>query len=573
VTANAKKPAVVNVSAGAEIISTTIDDAVRNSIGYLLQVPYIIAAGNSSKDACTFTPARLGADTYVGAAVITVGATDPSNDFRWVSSNYGQCIDLFAPGVDIVSAGIGSDSDTSLPFSGTSQAAPHVAGVAARILEKRPNLSAASVWTAILWASDITNTWGWTFGVVNRGPGSPNVLLHYGSRDDGFNDGDPHLTTMDGVHYDFQSAGEFVALRDGNGLEIQTRQTAVSTTSALPDTYTGLPVCVSINTAVAARVGKYRVTYQPLSGGPDLQLSVDGVPTPLGPQGIDLGPDGRIKKPEGEGSSVEIDFPDGSVITMTPAWWAAQNKWWINLRVYGSRAADGIMGAVATDSWLPSLPDGTSLGPMPPTLHQRYIDLYKTFADRWRVTAATSLFDYAPGTSTATFTLDSWPPENPPCVAPGSPPATSLNEETAQNLCRAVIDKFRNANCLFDVMATGEPAFANAYLTSDRIEAASTQTSLDSNKNSSKSGDVVTFTASVAPIASSVTSVPRGAVQFLLDGSDIGTPVQLDAEGTAQLQTSVLGVGDHRVAARYLPEKGAQFFASQSFDKPHSVAP
>ena len=129
-----------------------------------------------------------------------------------------------------------------------------------------------------------------------------------------------------------RAPGEFVALRDGNGLEIQTRQTAVSTTSALPDTYTGLPVCVSINTAVAARVGKYRVTYQPLSGGPDLQLSVDGVPTPLGPQGINLGPDGRIKKAEGEGSSVEIDFPDGSVIIMTPAWWAAQNKWWINLR-------------------------------------------------------------------------------------------------------------------------------------------------------------------------------------------------------------------------------------------------
>ena len=56
-------------------------------------------------------------------------------------------------------------------------------------------------------------------------------MLHYGSRDDGFNDGEPHITTMDGVHYDFQSAGEFVALRDGNGLEIQTRQTAISTTN------------------------------------------------------------------------------------------------------------------------------------------------------------------------------------------------------------------------------------------------------------------------------------------------------------------------------------------------------
>ena len=206
---------------------------------------------------------------------------------------------------------------------------------------------------------------------------------------------------------------------------------------------------MSFNSAVAARVGKYRVTYQPLSGGPDLQLSVDGVLTPLGPQGIDLGPDGRIKKPEGEGSSIEIDFPDGTVIIMTPVWLAAQNKWSINLSVYGSRAVDGIMGALATDSWLPSLPDGTSLGPRPPTLHQRYLDLYKRFADRWRVTPATSLFDYAPGTSTDTFTLKSWPPENPPCDAPGSPLATPLNGETAQNLCRAVVDKFEKRQLRF----------------------------------------------------------------------------------------------------------------------------
>jgi hypothetical protein len=509
--------------------------------------------------------------------------------------NTGQCLNLFAPG-QIRSAGIFtldangqpvinngqkvvSDTDISV-YSGTSQAAPHVAGVAARILEKQ-KVSPASVLTAILWASNVCslppcgqglgNTINW-FGVGNSGPQSPNVSLHYGSRDDGYNDGDPHLTTMNGVHYDFQSTGEFVALRDGNGLEIQTRQAAVSTTSTLPDQYTGLPVCVSINTAVAARVGKYRVTYQPLSGGPDLQLSVDGVATPLGPQGINLGPDGRIKKAEGEGSSVEIDFPDGSVIIMTPAWWAAQNKWWINLRVYGSRAR-GIMGAVATDSWLPSLPDGTSLGPMPPTLHQRYIYLYKTFADRWRVTPATSLFYYAPGTSTATFTLNSWPPENPPCVAPGSPLATPLNEETAQNLCSAVVDKFKKANCVFDVMVTGEPAFANAYLTSDRIEAASTQTSLDGDQDSSKSGDVVTFTASITPIALSVTNVPSGTVQFIVDGSDFDKPVQLDAEGTAQLKTALLSVGDHRVAARYIPTKSVGFFPSQSFDKSHSVVP
>src|SRR5262249_39343922 len=78
--------------------------------------------------------------------------------------------------------------------------------------------------------------------------------------------GDPHITTVDGLTYDFQSAGEFVALRDSLGtLEIQTRQTPVATNgpgSAANNT-TGLSTCVSVNTAVAVRVGTHRVSYQP----------------------------------------------------------------------------------------------------------------------------------------------------------------------------------------------------------------------------------------------------------------------------------------------------------------------
>ena len=106
--------------------------------------------------------------------------------------------------------------------------------------------------------------------------------------------GDPHLTTVDRTNYDFQSAGEFVALRSVDGLEIQTRQTAVPTVSTVgPNPHTGLTTCVSLNTAVAARVGTHRVTYQPnLSGIPDpsgLQLRVDGALTTLGARGLDLG--------------------------------------------------------------------------------------------------------------------------------------------------------------------------------------------------------------------------------------------------------------------------------------------
>ena len=94
-------------------------------------------------------------------------------------------------------------------------------------------------------------------------------------------DGDPHITTLDGTHYDFQGAGEYVALRSGTGAEVQVRQAPIATTfNPGTNAYTGLATCVSLNTAVAARVGKHRVTYQPnLSGVPDptgLQLRVDG---------------------------------------------------------------------------------------------------------------------------------------------------------------------------------------------------------------------------------------------------------------------------------------------------------
>jgi lysyl endopeptidase len=105
--------------------------------------------------------------------------------------------------------------------------------------------------------------------------------------------GDTHITAANGVHYNFQGAGEFVSLRDPGGDEIQTRQTAVSTTFIGEDPYDGLTTCVSLNTAVAARVGEHRVTYEPdFSGTPDptgLQLRIDGVLTTLGLFGRELG--------------------------------------------------------------------------------------------------------------------------------------------------------------------------------------------------------------------------------------------------------------------------------------------
>lgn len=388
------------------------------------------------------------------------------------------------------------------------------------------------------------------------------------------NEGDPHITTVDGVHYDFQSAGEFVSLRDADGLQIQTRQTPVTTASVVgPNPHTGLTTCVSLNTAVAARVGKHRVTFEPnLSGVPDpsgLQLRVDGVLTTLGANGLDLGSSGRVLKSIGDG--IEIDFPDGTVLIVTPLFWTSQGKWYLNVNVFHTPAIEGIMGAIARGSWLPALPNGTSLGPRPAALHQRYVDLYQTFADAWRVTDKTSLFDYAPGTSTATFTLSGWPMENPPCDIPGNPPVKPLDPRIAQRLCRGVVDKNRNADCVFDVTVTGESGFAKIYALSQQIQAGSTTTIVTGDKDTTQVREAVRFTATVSLTRSRGRRVPTGKVRFFLDDDSVGSRVRLNLRGQATWKTKSLSAGSHRVVARYIPRKGSVFLPSQSAEKKHTV--
>ncbi|MCF3123622.1 S8 family peptidase [Streptomyces arenae] len=135
VTKNAKRPAVANMSLGGGA-SQVLDTAVRNSISS--GVTYTVSAGSSGQSggACDTSPARV-------PETIGVGATD-SGDRRASSSNYGACVSLFAPGVQIPSAW--KDSDTSsTTLSGTSMATAHVAGAAALHLAFRPTDTPAQV--------------------------------------------------------------------------------------------------------------------------------------------------------------------------------------------------------------------------------------------------------------------------------------------------------------------------------------------------------------------------------------------------------------------------------------------
>jgi len=389
-------------------------------------------------------------------------------------------------------------------------------------------------------------------------------------------EGDPHITTADGSHYDFQAAGEFVTLRDSDGAEIQTRQRAVSTNFIGTDQHDQLTTCVSLNSAVAARVGKHRVSWEPdLSGVPDpnsLQLRIDGALTTLGPQGRDLGAGGRVVPQAG--GAMEIDFPDGKTLLAIPQWWNSQSQWYLNVDVSHlgllsaeSSAGRGIAGPIVSESWLPALPNGASMGPMPGGLPDRYTALYKKFADAWRVNDKDSLFDYAPGTSTETFTNKEWPSQHSPCIVRGEKPQEPGSPALAAAACRQIKDKTRRADCVYDVIATGDLTFAKTYLATQRILAYSTTTTLTSGADPTQIGEWITFTASVVPNSSGATGLPSGSVQFAVDGVNEGAPVAVDAKGGAMWKTSQLKVGAHRITASYLPGGDSLFLSSTSLEK------
>jgi len=136
VTANAVKPAVANMSLGGSP-SQSLDDAVRNSVSR--GILYSLAAGNEGTDACNSSPARAGAGTNNG--IVTTAATNGSNqEASW--SNYGRCVDLWAPGVSILSTRKGGGTTT---MSGTSMASPHVAGTGALYLSSHTTTAPAQV--------------------------------------------------------------------------------------------------------------------------------------------------------------------------------------------------------------------------------------------------------------------------------------------------------------------------------------------------------------------------------------------------------------------------------------------
>ena len=151
-------PAVLNMSLGGGA-SKTMDDAVAAAVADGITV--VVAAGNSTDNACYYSPARE-------ASAITVAASDQSDNIAYFS-NFGSCVDIFGPGVTILSAGITSDT-AAATMSGTSMAAPHVAGVAAVYLGLNTSAPPSQVASALTASASVDRI---------TGPnGSPNKLAY-----------------------------------------------------------------------------------------------------------------------------------------------------------------------------------------------------------------------------------------------------------------------------------------------------------------------------------------------------------------------------------------------------------
>ena len=162
---NHQSPAVANMSVGLNGVSDAGDQAIRGTIAS--GVVFVAPAGNSGGDPSTLSPCRV-------QEAITVGGTD-SSDNRWLSSNYGPLVDLFAPAQDIAVAeiidanGIPSDSATKTN-SGTSLSAAYASGVAAIYLQGNPTASPAAVQQSMIDNSTVDK-------IINPGSRSPNRLL------------------------------------------------------------------------------------------------------------------------------------------------------------------------------------------------------------------------------------------------------------------------------------------------------------------------------------------------------------------------------------------------------------
>ena len=265
----------------------------------------------------------------------------------------------------------------------------------------------------------------------------------------GGSNGDPHLRTIDHDHlYNLQAPGEYVLLRSpDSSSDIQARQEPL----AGSESSTGM----TVNTAVAVRVGTHRVGVYAPGGTQVLNVHVDGNTVPL-TSSMTLSGGGTLQRTT---KGVEIDLPDGTVV------WAlfTGDRWGINIEVEPSapllKDGVGLLAPVPLGYSVPLLPDGTGMHVSANAVAQ-YDFRYQKLAPGWRVTDATSLFDYDAGKTTESYTVPGFLPEGgPPKPLPIAPAVL----DTSLTACAPVADVDLRDECVYDVGVTGDQGFVTSY--------------------------------------------------------------------------------------------------------------
>lgn len=282
--------------------------------------------------------------------------------------------------------------------------------------------------------------------------------------------GDPHINTYDGLHYSFQTLGEYVLSRSTDGsFEVQARQERVANRNNL-----------SLNTAVAMNVCGHRVAIyvRDLPGGRS-PVWIDGVPVVMQSGAVPLDNGGEVQPvgtdnygiiwPSGDQVRINTITVGGSrFLNIMPILRPTTQEAMVGLLGnFNGSTDDDLMGrdgrvvpaqstySVASDAIAGILPAAIPVG----EVEDAYFDnLYRQFGDSWRVRPEESLFDYLPGQSTATFTDPSFPDQ-----------VFSLNRVSPVQVRSAVetceeagVEEALLDGCVFDVAATNEPSFANA---------------------------------------------------------------------------------------------------------------